>query len=51
MQDENTANPAKTCTKNFYAHEKTLCARNCHRKFIKNLLLEERKENMQTKQP
>ena len=35
----------------FYAHEKTLRARNCHRKFIKNLLPEKGKENMNTKQP
>ena len=36
---ERTANPAKTRT------------RNCHRKFIKSLLPEKRKEKLQTKQP
>ena len=40
-----TTNPAKTCI------PKNLRTRNCHRKFIKNLLAEKRKENMQTKQP
>ena len=34
--------------KNLYM--KILCRRNCRRKFIRNLLLEKRKENMQTKQ-
>ena len=34
-----------------YVHEKILRTRNCHREFIKNLLPEKRKENMQTKQP
>ena len=37
--------------KKFYVHEKILCTRNCRRRFIKNLLPEKRKENMQTKQP
>ena len=32
-------------------HEQILRTRNCHRKFIKDLLPEKRKENMQTKQP
>ena len=32
--------------KQFYVHDKILRTRNCHRKFIKNLLLEKRKENM-----
>ena len=30
----------------FYVHEKILRARNCCRRFIKNLLPEKRKENM-----
>ena len=30
----------------FYVHEKNLRKRNIRRKFIKNLLLEKRKENM-----
>ena len=30
----------------FYVHEQILRARNCRRKFIKNLLPEKRKENM-----
>ena len=36
----NTANSAKTCV------QKILRARNCRRKFIKNLLPEKRKENV-----
>ena len=35
----------KTCVR------KILHTRNCSRKFIKNLLPEKRKENMETKQP
>ena len=35
----------------FYVHEKILRTRNCRRRFIKNLLPEKRKENMETKQP
>ena len=35
----------------FSLHEKILRTRNCRRSFIKNLLPEKRKENMQTKQP
>ena len=35
----------------FDVHEQILRTRNCRRKFIKNLLPEKRKENMQTKQP
>ena len=31
----------------FYKHEKNLRTRNCRRKFIKNLLSEKRKENME----
>ena len=38
--------PQKLVYKQFYVHEKTLRTRNCHRKFIKNLLPERRKENM-----
>ena len=39
--------PSKNlCTKIFYVHEQILRARNCRRKFIKNLLPEKRKENM-----
>ena len=34
----------------FYVYEKILRTRNCRRKFIKNLLPKERKENMYTKQ-
>ena len=30
----------------FYVHEKILRTQNCHRRFIKNLLPEKRKENM-----
>ena len=40
-----TVNPAKPCV------QKILRRRNCRRRFIKNLLPEKRKENMQTKQP
>ena len=35
----------KLTDETFYVHEKNLRARNCHRKFIKNLLPEKRKEN------
>ena len=45
-----TGNPAKTCVRKIFIHEKILCTRNCHGKFIKDLLPEKRKENMQTKQ-
>ena len=43
--------PQKLVYEKFYVHEKILRARNCRRKFIKNLLPEKRKENMLTKQP
>ena len=48
MQNEKTANTAKTCVRKIllYVHEKILRTRNCHRKFIKNLLPEKRKENI-----
>ena len=45
MQNEKTAKPSKTFV------PKILRTQNCRRKFIKNLLPEKRKENMQTKQP
>ena len=35
----------------FYLRKKILRRRNCRPKFMKNLLLEKRKKNMQTKQP
>ena len=35
--------PQKLGHERFYAHEKTLRTQNCRRKFIKNLLPEERK--------
>ena len=38
--------PQKVVNEIFYEHEKILRARNCRRKFIKNLLPEKRKENM-----
>ena len=40
------ANPAKTCVRKFYVHEKILCTQNCRRNFIRNLLPEQHKENM-----
>ena len=40
------ANPAKTCARKFYVHEKNLRKRDCRRKFIKYLLPEKRRENM-----
>ena len=43
--------PQKLVCEKFYVNEKILRTRNCRRKFIKNLLPEKRKENMQTKQP
>ena len=43
--------PLKLVYENFYVHEKILGTRNCRLKFIKNLLFEKRKENMETKQP
>ena len=43
--------PPKLGYEKFYVQEKILRTRNCRRKFIKNLLPEKRKENMQTKQP
>ena len=42
--------PQKPECEKFYVYEKILRTRNCHRKFIKNLLSEKRKGNMQTKQ-
>ena len=43
--------PQKLGYEKFYVHEEILRKRNCHRKFIKNLLPEKLKENMRTKQP
>ena len=43
--------PHKLVYEKFYLHQKILRTRNCLRKFIKNLLSEKHKENMQTKQP
>ena len=41
-----TSNPAKSCVQKVYVHEKFFRTRNCHRRFIKNLLPEKRNENM-----
>ena len=38
--------PQKLVYEKFYVYEKNLRTRNCSRKFIKNLLPEERKGNM-----
>ena len=38
--------PQKLVHENVYVHEKILRTRNCRRRFIKNLHLEKRKENM-----
>ena len=38
--------PQKLGHERFYVQEKILRTQNCRRKFIKNLLPEERKENM-----
>ena len=43
--------PQKLLYEQFYVDEKILRTRNGRRKFIKNLLPEKRKENMQNKQP
>ena len=43
--------PQKHVYQKFYAHEKILRTRNCGCKFIKNLLPERRKENIEAKQP
>ena len=43
--------PLKLGYDKFYVDEKNLRAQNCSLKFIKNLLPEKHKENMQTKQP
>ena len=43
--------PQKLVYEKFYVHEKILRTQNCRRRFIKNLLPEKRKENMETKQP
>ena len=43
--------PQRLVYDKFYVHEKNLRTPNCRREFIKNLLPEKRKENMQTKQP
>ena len=43
--------PQKLVYEKFYVHEKILHTQNCRHEFIKKLLLEKRKENMQTKQP
>ena len=45
-QNEQNANPAKTCDWKIYIHKKMLRSQNCHRKFIKNVLPEKDKENM-----
>ena len=42
--------PQKLVYEKFYVHKKILRTRNCHSKFIKNLLPGKRKEIMQTKQ-
>ena len=41
-----TGNPAITCVRKIFIHEKILRTQNCRRKFIKNLLPEKRKEKM-----
>ena len=41
--------PQKLVYEKFYVHEKTLRTQNCHHKFIKNLLPEKCKENMEIK--
>ena len=46
IQNEKTANPAKTCVGKILRSRKNLRTRNCLRKFIKNLLPQKRKENM-----
>ena len=38
--------PQKLVYEKFYVHEQISRARNCRRKFVKNLLSEKRKENM-----
>ena len=43
--------PQKFVCEKLYVLEQISRARNCRRKFVKNLLPEKRKENMQTKQP
>ena len=43
--------PQKLVYKTFYVLKKILRTQNCRLKFIKYLLPEKRKENMQTKQP
>ena len=43
--------PQKLVYEKIYVHEKILRSRNFRRGFIKNLLPEKRKENMQTEQP
>ena len=43
--------PQKHVQEKFYVHEKILPTKKCVRKFIKNLLTEKGKENMETKQP
>ena len=43
--------PQNLVYKKFYVHEKNLFTRNGRRGFIKNLLLEKRNKNMETKQP
>ena len=42
--------PQKIVYEKVYVHEKILCAQNCCRNIIKNILPEKRKENMQIKQ-
>ena len=43
--------PQKLVYEKFYVQEKTLRTQNCGCKFIKSLLPEKRKENMQTIRP
>ena len=43
--------PQQLVYKKIYVQEKISRTRNCRRNFIKKLLREKRKENMQTKQP
>ena len=43
--------PQKLGYDKFHVDEKNLRTQICRREFIKNLLLEKRKEHMQTKQP
>ena len=42
--------PQKFLYEKFYVHEKILRTQNCHRNFIKNVLIRTRNKNMQSKQ-